>query len=308
MSLVNDMLRDLEARRAGPGERPPLDHLYAVDDAGAARRERQQRLRRGAIFIASVCLIGALVGMMIGRVVIDLRGEPQPTLFPPAPAASVPSPAAPAVAPAAVLEVLPQHDEQRFVLQLLLDRSVAYQRSEENGAVSLLLEGVRLDGEPRKGRLQRGGSSLSWRVEPRGADLQVLLVGMGDQLEVNDRLESAGDRWQLWLEVPLTRTPPAAEVELDALPVAEPAVAEEAELPAWATRQVAPAEAPASKPAATAAPSLPIAAPKAAQMQVAGHRADALSQAREALQEQDYPRAIRELEALHRRQGRTACP
>ena len=39
MSLVNDMLRDLEERRAAPGERLALEGLHAVDEAAAARRE-----------------------------------------------------------------------------------------------------------------------------------------------------------------------------------------------------------------------------------------------------------------------------
>ena len=36
MSLVNDMLRDLEERRAAPGERLALEGLHAVDEAGSA--------------------------------------------------------------------------------------------------------------------------------------------------------------------------------------------------------------------------------------------------------------------------------
>ena len=66
MSLVNDMLRDLENRRAGPDERVPLVGLHAVDEAAARRRERIERLRRGSIWFAAVMLIALLVGMMIG--------------------------------------------------------------------------------------------------------------------------------------------------------------------------------------------------------------------------------------------------
>ena len=46
MSLVNDMLRDLEERRAAPAERLALEGLQAVDEAAAARRERIERLHR----------------------------------------------------------------------------------------------------------------------------------------------------------------------------------------------------------------------------------------------------------------------
>src|SRR5690606_22306185 len=38
MSLVNDMLRDLEARRAAPAERERLSGLYAANETAAARR------------------------------------------------------------------------------------------------------------------------------------------------------------------------------------------------------------------------------------------------------------------------------
>ena len=43
MSLVNDMLRDLEERRAAPAERLALEGLQAVDEAAAARREIQTK-------------------------------------------------------------------------------------------------------------------------------------------------------------------------------------------------------------------------------------------------------------------------
>ena len=186
MSLVNDMLRDLDARRAAPSERVPLEGLYAVDEEGARRRERNRRLRLGSIFLSAVILTGLLVGLMIGRIVG--RTPEGPVLADPTPVAAVAAPQ--------VLEILPQHVNGRFVLQLLLDQSVAYQRTDESGAVSLRLPGLRLSGEPRNGRLQQDGRSLSWRVEPQGNDVLVLLVGLGDQLQVSDRLEPAGARWQ----------------------------------------------------------------------------------------------------------------
>lgn len=287
MSLVNDMLRDLEARRAGPGERPQLDGLYAVDEQAAARRDRRERLRRNLIWFSSLCLIGLLVGMMIGRVVLDYNTDE-----PSAPATPVQE--AVMEAPAQLLEILPQHDTQRFQLQLLLDRSVVYERIEENGAVSLLLKDVQLSGEPAKGRIQRAGSSLSWRVEAQGADVQVLLVGMGDQLTVLDRLEAAGNHWQLWLEVPLSVAPSQTE---SPLPEAVEEVAAEPVMPDWATRQVD------SSPAVSPSPAPAVVPPRPPKMQVAAHTPDALGRARQALMAQDYPRAISELEALHRRQG-----
>jgi len=293
MSLVNDMLRDLEARRAAPKEREQLDGLQAVDEAAAARRERNERLRRGSIWLASLVLLGIFVGLMLGRLLHDpLAPQRQPQ--PPRP----PLEAAPA---AKVLEVLPQHDGERFVLQLLLERSVAYRRVEESGAVSLQLPGLQLDAEgSRQGRVEHDGRSLSWRVEARGDGVQVLLVGLGERLQVRDRLEPLGERWQLWLEVPLGEEPPAAEVDLQRLPEAEPAPADEAPLPDWASRPAPPATPPAPAPMAAPTPVAPLAAP---QVSIASHQPDALTQARQALLDEDYPRAIRELEALHQRRG-----
>ena len=295
MSLVNDMLRDLEARRAAPGEWPLRDGLQAVDEAGAARRERTERLRRGLIWLGAVILLGVMVGLMIGRVV---NGEP-PSLFAPEPVVN-----APVVAPAPrVLEVLPQNDGRRLLLQVLLDSSVAYQRSEESGAVSLFLPGVRMGAEPYQGRVPNAGRSLSWRVEAKGDGVQILLVGLGEQLQLSDRLEPAGDRWLLWLEVPLQAV--AAEVVEPATEAFAPATAApvevEAPMPDWASRPV-----PADKPRSpTAAPApvakqpiveLPSGPP---QVRIASHQADPRTQAHQHLLEQDYPRAIRELEALH---------
>ncbi len=299
MSLVNDMLRDLEERRAAPTERLQLDGLYAVDEAAAFRRERAERIRRGSIWMAAVILIGVLVGLMIGRVV---KGVPTlASVTPPAAVAEVPTP----VAAPQVLDVLPQHDARGLLLQILLDRSVPYQRSEESGAVSLRLPGVALAGEAQRGRVQRDGRSLSWRVEAQGTDVQILLVGLGEGLEVRDRLEPAGDRWVLWLEVPLTPVPtePEPTVELDNLPAAEPAAVQaEPELPAWASAPV-PSDAPA--PVAAAEPAEAVAPPSGPpQVSIAPYRPDALTQARQALQDGDYPRAIRELEALQQSRGR----
>lgn len=310
MSLVNDLLRDLDARRAAPGEWPLRDALQPVNEAAAARRDKIEVLRRGSIWFGAVMLLAVMVGLMVGRVV---NGEPESPFATPAQApAVVPEPAPvtpPVVAVAAaplpqLLDVLPQNDGQRLVLQLLLDSSVAYQRTEENGAVSLYLPGIQLRGEAHQGRVQGAGRSLSWRVEARGAGVQVLLVGLGDQLQVHDRLEPAGDRWLLWLEVPLQNAPAATASAVEEFPTASAAVAEP-ELPDWSTRAVpaANSEAPASPAVAARPQPLAAAPPGPPQVQITSHQPDALSQARQALLEQNYPSAIAQLEALHRRQA-----
>ena len=292
MSLVNDMLRDLETRRAAPNERVQLEGLYAVDEEAAARRDRFERMRRGSIWFMAVILIGVLVGLMIGRVV---KGVPD--------LATVTRPVAPAPVvqlPVQVLDVLPQHDARGLVLQLLLDRSVTYQRSEESGAVSLRLKDTQLVGEPQQSRVQRDGRSLSWRVENKGADVQILLVGLGDSLDVRDRLEAAGDRWMLWVEVPLNTAVAVddAPLALDNLPLAEAAPAPvEAPMPAWVS---APLPAPAAAPPAAAPPAPAASAP---QVKIATHQPDPLTLARQALQDGDNARAISLLEPLHKSRG-----
>ncbi|HSC81997.1 MAG TPA: tetratricopeptide repeat protein [Pseudomonas sp.] len=300
MSLVNDMLRDLEERRAAPSERLALAGLQPVDEAGAARRERSERLRRGLVWLGAVLLFCLLIGLMIGRLVNPL---PEPPATPVAPLAA--SAAVVPEAPAAprLLEVLPQNNGRRLVLQLLLERSVPYQRIEESGAVSLRLPGVQLAGQAQSGRVQRGGGSLSWRVEAMGKDVQVLLVGMGDNLEVHDRLEPAGDRWLLWVEVPLQPTPATSEVadELAELPVAAPAhePAPEAPLPTWATSPVPPAGS-VVRPEPVVAPPVPSGPPE---VKISAYKPDGLTQARQALQDGDYPRAISALEELQKTRG-----
>lgn len=245
----------------------PRDHEVLVDavaqddlqaKAEAAQRERSERLRRGYKWLGAVILAGVLVGLMIGRLV-----NPVPPLAK-APVV-VPTPV-----PAQVLDVLVQEDPDALALQLSLDRSITYQRTEEDGAVSLRLPNMLLVGGPRQGKVQGKARSLSWRVEQRGADVQVLLVALGEGLVVRDHLEPAGERWALWVDIPLDAPAPAVEepLDLDNLPPAE-AVSEPVEppLPDWATAPV---------PAV-----------------------DTLSQARESLMEGDFPRAIQTLEALH---------
>lgn len=294
MSLVNDMLRDLESRRAAPNERLQLDGLYAVDERAAARRDRSARLRRVGIAVLVLILLLVVGSLLYGRVV----GEaPETTVIP---AAVEPSAALQSVQ---VLDILPQHDARGLVLQVLLDRSTTYQRVEENGSVSLRLSDAQWQGDVQSGRVQRDGRSLSWRVENAGSDVQILVVGLGDSLDVRDRLEPAGERWMLWLEVPLNPIAQAAEpaLVLDHLPTAQADMpAAEPALPAWAN---APVPVPTAEPRvpeirAEAPISAPVAPARKAEVKIAAHQPDAVALARQALQDGDSARAINLLEPL----------
>ena len=299
MSLVNDMLRDLEARRAAPTERERLDGMHAVDESAARRRERHARFRRWGLLATGALMLAVPVAWLVGG---RLEAPEPPALV--TPVVAVPSEPADAAVPVAgnrLLEVLPQNEGTRFVLQLLLERSVSYQRVDQQGFVSLRLPGVEMAGEPRSGRIEREGQSLSWRVEARGADVEVVLMGLGDRLDVRDRLEMAGDRWQLWLDVPLTGTPEAStEAEL---PVAEESAEAVPQLPEWVTRP-APVEqgaSPAPRPMDEQAPAVKTEArPVEPRVAIDSHRPAPLEQARAALERGDLPQAITELEALHK--------
>jgi len=297
MSLVNDMLRDLEARRAAPAERERLFGLYAANETAAARRAGFARLRRWLLVIAALVLAGIALALLPAWTSESVETQPEPV-----------TPIVPASASSRLLEVLPQNDGSRFVLQLLLDRAVSYQRTDEDGSVSLQLSDVQLYGEARSGRIETQGQSLSWRVEAHGDQVKVLFVGLAERLQVRDRLETAGDRWQLWLEVPLNSERTEQEPSLT-LPVAEPETPEEASLPEWVTREAPanqpepvivsmPKAAPAESPAPSASPS------RAASLasNIGRHTPSALEQARQALHDGDHPRAIRELQALHEAQ------
>lgn len=294
MSLVNDMLRDLESRRAAPNERLQLDGLYAVDERAAARRDRSARLRRIGIAVLVLILLLVVGSLLYGRVV----GEaPETTVIP-----TVIEPSA-ALQSVQVLDILPQHDARGLVLQVLLDRSTTYQRVEENGSVSLRLSGAQWQGDVQSGRVQRDGRSLSWRVENAGSDVQILVVGLGDSLDVRDRLEPAGERWMLWLEVPLNPIAQAAEpaLVLGHLPTAQADMpAAEPALPAWVS---APVPAPTAEPRvpeirAEAPISAPVAPARKAEVKIAAHQPDAVALARQALQDGDSARAINLLEPL----------
>ena len=293
MSLVNDMLRDLEARRAAPTERERLGGLYAADETAAARRERFLLLRRWLLVIAALALVALALTLLPARLSEPVQPESTPMVA-----------AVPERIPARLLDVLPQNDGSRFVLQLLLDRAVSYQRTDDGGSVSLRLSGVQLDGDARSGRIESQGQSLSWRVEQQGEQIQVLFFGLADRLEVLDRLESAGDRWQLWLELPLSRSQTEPQLA-DALPMAEPAT--ETSLPDWMTRDIAdeqPAPARAAPKVMTAkvAPAEPQRPTNPAASTIGRHTPSALTQARQAVAAGDHPRAIRELQALHKAQ------
>ncbi|MEL7557920.1 tetratricopeptide repeat protein [Stutzerimonas chloritidismutans] len=310
MSLVNDMLRDLETRRAAPAEREQLGSLYAVDEAGAARRERYRRMRRGLL------VAGALVVAAVGLFLLSERLQPvaqPPVVSAPVAPALIEEVAPPpeVVAATRLLDVLPQNDGRRFVLQLLLDRSVSYQRVDTTGSVNFRLNDVQFTGEPRTGRIEKAGQTLSWRVEPQDGDVNVLIIGFGDQLNVADRLESMGERSQLWLDVSLGSIAEADPQTLS-LPVAESPDMDE-ELPDWVTREVEPAETlneparakPSPEPKAmlrAAVAAEPVAPSAKANLTIGAHQPDPLAQARSALDRGDHLTAIQQLQALHQAQ------
>lgn len=189
--------------------------LWAVDEAGAARRKRFQHVRSALIGLALIILIGLPLGVLIDRLlepalphsVTAMPVAPVAPIVVPVPEAPVVTPSPASIASTHILEVLPQNDGRSLVLQLLLDQSVAYQRIDQSGSVTLSLPGAQLStqlaADMPQGRLQRDGRSLSWRVQAQGQGVQVLLVGLGD-LQVRDRLEPVGDHWLLWVEVPMS--------------------------------------------------------------------------------------------------------
>jgi MSHA biogenesis protein MshN len=141
--------------------------------------------------------------------------------------------------------------------------------------------------------------------------VQVLLTGLGDNLQVRDRLEASGDRWRLWIEVPMATkaaTPDTADTPMGMdiaaaaeTPAIDPASAEEP-LPTWADAPV-----PAAEREPRRAPADPVVKPPAAtgppQMNIKPYQPDALTLALQTLRNGDYPRAIRELNALLQTRG-----
>ncbi|HEY6610522.1 MAG TPA: tetratricopeptide repeat protein, partial [Pseudomonas sp.] len=319
MSLVNDMLRDLEARRASPAERAPLEGLLPADEGASGRRAGRQRLLLGLLWGA----LAVLAALLLARLWLASEAAPVLAVAPPAVAPAAVAPILPAAAasaeaalasapPIQLLATLPQHGEGRFILQLLLDRAPSYQRSEQSGVVGLRLPQLRLsDDGPRGGRFEQGGRSLSWSLQPLGDGAELLLVGLGDGLQVLDRLEPAGERWQLWVEVPFTaasgdtfdpaQLPVAGgeeEAEADDYP---PAVQAAAAAP---VKRDPPSEQLAARAALPEQRAPAVAAPvsRTPQVSVASHQPDALAEARQALLAGDSERAIALLEELHRRQ------
>ena len=296
MSLVNDMLRDLEARGAASGGQGPLIGMQAVDEAAALRRQRSALARRWLV-LAAVVVVAAGAGLAVKRwAAVPERAE--------APAAV---PASTSVEVVRLLDVLPHQEPGRFVLQLLLNRPVSYQRTDEGGAVSLRLSGAALAGEARSGRFEQDGLSLSWRVEARGDEVRVLLFGLTERLDIRDRLEPAGGHAQLWLEVKRQANEPAVTSEALELPVAEAADVQ-ADLPDWVTRTVPEAVTTEVVPAARQPSETtvePVPAPEIAaqaSMRIGSHRPDPLLEAQQALQQQNYSRAVELLQALHEAQ------
>lgn len=303
MSLVNDMLRDLEARRAPAAELQQLGSIHAVDETGAARRERFERLRRVLLIVATIVLVAVALFLLSDR--LRRVVEPAVVALPVEEATPMPE----VVAATQLLDVLPQNDGHRFVLQLLLSRSVSYQRVDTTGSVSILLEDVHFTGEARTGRIEKDGQTLSWRVEAQGDDVQVLLIGFGDRLNVADRLELVGDRSQLWLDVSFSGAEASEETPVS-MPVAESAELDEAQLPEWVTREVAPAESVSEPDRIKATPAAPRPRPLSSAEPTAGpstlsigkHQPDALAGARQALARGDHLSAIEQLQRLHQAQ------
>ena len=319
MSLVNDMLRDLEARRASPAERAPLEGLLPADEGASGRRAGRQRLLLVLLWGA----LAVLAALLLARIWLASEAAPVVADSPGAavePAAVAPAAAAPTLSAAAetaaatpiqLLATLPQHGAGRFILQLLLDGAPSYQRSEQSGVVCLRLPQLRLsDDGPRGGRFEQGGRSLSWSLQPLGDGAELLLVGLGDGLQVLDRLEPAGERWQLWVEVPFTaasgdtfdpaQLPVAGgeeEAEADDYPPAVPVKRDPPAAQLAASAAIPEQSAPAVAASVSRTPQV-----SAARVSVASHQPDALAEARQALLAGDSERAIAQLEDLNRRQ------
>lgn len=344
MSLVNDMLRDLEARRAPPAERAPLEGLLPADEQASGRRAGHRRLLLGLLWLGLALTATLLLARLWQGGALAEAAPAVTTDAPVVESAPVLPPPADAVgeAPIHLLATLPQHGSTRFVLQLLLDRAPEYQRSEQSGVVSLRLPRLQLgDSGPRAGGFAGDGRSLSWSLQPLGDGAELLLVGLGEELQVFDRLEPAGERWQLWVEVPL-EPPVQAGFDPQDLPVAgdeeeatddyppelrradpqaarlaarlavesrvsaarpDPSerLATTSALPVQRAPAVGPAT-PAPAPPVSRTPQVSAAQVSAARVSVASHQPDTLSEARQALLAGDGERAIALLEDLNRRQ------
>ncbi|MBD9413906.1 hypothetical protein IB234_04950 [Pseudomonas sp. PDM16] len=165
-------------------ERKPGEDSQAQADARIARIERIERLRRASFWYLSVMLTATLIGVMIGRVV---NGQ-------------IPWGGVPPKSEAGIVSIAADARDGVLRLRLTADSPVVYRRVESHGAVSLQLAGVRLAGAAESGRVSGPGGALSWRIEPRGSDVQVLLVGLGEDLQVKARANPSSDQWALEVE------------------------------------------------------------------------------------------------------------
>ena len=146
--------------------------------AAACRAEQRQRWRRASILLASVALVGLLVGLMLGRVV----NRPAPVLAP--------------------LQVLAVHAAE-LGPELLLNREPVFQRSNQRGAVHVLLPGARLAGGLAQGSLRQGAQRGSWRMEQTPRGVEVLLVSLAGELDVELQSLPHGQQWQLSVQARL---------------------------------------------------------------------------------------------------------
>jgi MSHA biogenesis protein MshN len=228
MSLINEMLRNLEARGAGarPQSAPPLEPAPA--DAPRPRRGRT----------AALCL-AALTGAGLALVWLD-----PPEL--PAPAPDVASLAAradaigqtlvlpdvsqaPALAPDAGVrvrrvELEPTEHGTRLALELSAQAAHSVARSDGGRALEVVLSDTRLGAQIPPLDLQRSPIE-SLDVEQRGADLH-LVLGLAGPARVQSGMQPADDGARLSLDfsvVPAAAPAGAAQPERD--PVPPPAAA-----------------------------------------------------------------------------------
>lgn len=303
MSLVNQMLRDLDARQAPRSERLYLADLAAPAAPAAPRGPGRRAWPWGLAALALALGLGA-AWLERGRP-DDAPPAAAPAAFVPAPASEaasvVPEPtpepvaADPVILGPRLLQVLPGNDGGQLSLLLVLDRPVGYLRSDAPDAVRLQLHGVHYAGPPLAGGIEGRGQRLAWQVEPAEQGVTLRLTGDLAAYAVQDRLESAGDQWQLWVQA----APAAPEAGDFALPAAR---ADEPEpLPAWMTAPapVEAAVAPAVRPAAPAVERKSAAAPS---LRITARDSDPLDAARRALADGREVEAIVQLQALHQAQ------
>ena len=260
MSLVNDMLRDLEARQATHELRSSLGGINPVPARTAAAPGRMAAL-------AGASALALAIG---GWLYWEQRANPHaPTAAPatathpaaPAPRESAPAPqptpaappaqaqaqaqgvstttaaAAPAqVAPAAgpaLLAALPQRSAQRFSLQLVLDSAVAWERSNAPDGVLYRLPRTHFAPGRTENHFEEGPIVVTWVLEPEGDGMRLAIEGTSG-LDVRERLEPSGQQWQLWVEIDLPPEPaaPAVMESAGAVAALEPAAAIAEESPA----------------------------------------------------------------------------